>query len=386
MRTLAPATTPELCEAIAAAAAAGGHLEIRGGGSKAEIGAQRNETLLDLRGFSGIVDYDPAELVLTVRPATALTEVEKLIANEDQALAFEPWDHGPLFGRPAGAATIGGVIAAAVAGPARLSRGAARDHLLGVKAVSGRAEAFVAGGRVVKNVTGYDVPKLMAGSWGRLAAMTELTLKVGPRARSSATMALEGLGASEAIAAMARAMGSPLEISAAAHLSPEVHQGRALTLLRLHGFERSVEARCAKVPTLLREFGSVQRLGEPEADAFWRAIREAAPLATSDPLWRIQVPPSCASAVIQTLEPLGAQWFCDWAGALIWISLEGHAVRIRETAESLGGHAMLVRAARDLRNTVPALHPRTPAVTALEARIRRAFDPAGVFETARFLD
>ena len=123
-------------------------------------------------GCSGIVDYDPAELVLTVRPATALTEDEKLIANEDQALAFEPWDHEPLFGRPAGAATIGGVIAAAVAGPARLSRGAARDHLLGVKAVSGRAEAFVAGGRVVKNVTGYDVPKLMAGSWGRLAAMT----------------------------------------------------------------------------------------------------------------------------------------------------------------------------------------------------------------------
>jgi glycolate oxidase FAD binding subunit len=386
MRTLAPATTPELCEAIAAAAAAGGHLEIRGGGSKAEIGAQRNETLLDLRGFSGIVDYDPSELVLTVRPATPLTEVEKLIASADQALAFEPWDHGPLFGRPAGAATIGGVIAAAVAGPARLSRGAARDHLLGVKAVSGRAEPFVAGGRVVKNVTGYDVPKLMAGSWGRLAAMTELTLKVGPRARSSATMALEGLGASEAIAAMARAMGSPLEVSAAAHLSAEVHQGRALTLLRLHGFERSVEARCAKVPTLLREFGSVQRLGEIEADAFWRAIREAAPLATSDPLWRIQVPPSCASAVIETLEPLGAQWFCDWAGALIWTSLHGNAVRIRETAESVGGHAMLVRAARDLRNTVPALHPRTPAVTALEARIRRAFDPAGVFETTRFLD
>jgi len=386
MRTLAPATTPELCEAIAAAAAAGGHLEIRGGGSKAEIGAQRHETLLDLRGFSGIVDYDPAELVLTVRPATALTEVERLLASEDQALAFEPWDHGPLFGHPAGAATIGGVIAAAVAGPARLSRGAARDHLLGIKAVSGRAEAFVAGGRVVKNVTGYDVPKLMAGSWGRLAALTELTLKVGPRAHSSATMALEGLGASEAIAAMARAMGSALEISAAAHLSPQVHPGRALTLLRLQGFERSVEARCAQVPTLLREFGSVQRLGEPEADGLWRAIREAAPLPSGGPLWRIQVPPSGASAVIQTLEPLGAQWFCDWAGALIWISLEGHAVRIRETAEAVGGHAMLVRAARDLRNTVPALHPRTPAVTALEARIRRAFDPAGVFETARFLD
>ncbi len=386
MRTLAPTDTAELCEAIAAAAGAGSHLEIRGGGSKAEIGAQRNVALLDLRGFSGIVDYDPPELVLTVRPATPLTEVETLIASEDQALGFDPWDHGPVFGRPPGAATIGGIIAAAVAGPGRLSRGAARDHLLGLKAVSGRAEAFIAGGRVVKNVTGYDVPKLMAGSWGRLAAMTELTLKVGPRARSSATMALEGLSPSGAVAAMARAMGSPLEVSAAAHLSPELHQGRALTLLRLQGFERSVAARCAQVPALLREFGNAQRLGGAEADALWRAIREAAPLAASDPLWRIQVPPSCAAAVIEILEPLGAQWFCDWAGALIWVSLLGNAVRIREAAASVGGHAMLVRAARDLRNTVPALHPRTPAVAALEARIRRAFDPAGVFETARFLD
>src|SRR3974377_1162824 len=139
MRALAPTTTPGLCEAIAAAAAAGSHLEIRAGGSKAEIGAQRNAALLDLRGFSGVVDYDPPELVLTVRSATPLAEIEALVASEDQALAFEPWDHGPLFGRPVGAATIGGIVAAAVAGPGRLSRGAARDHLLGVKAVSGRA-------------------------------------------------------------------------------------------------------------------------------------------------------------------------------------------------------------------------------------------------------
>ncbi len=386
MRTLAPTTTPELCESIAAAAGAGSHLEIRAGGSKAEIGAQRHAALLDLRGFSGVVDYDPPELVMTVKAATPLTEIEALVASEDQALAFEPWDHGPLFGRPVGAATVGGVIAAAVAGPARLSRGAARDHLLGVKAVSGRAEAFVAGGRVVKNVTGYDLPKLMAGSWGRLAAMTELTLKVSPRPRASVTMALEGLSAADAIAAMARAMGSPLDVSAAAHLPPEVRPDRALTVLRLQGFERSVEARCAKMPALLREFGTVERLAASEADALWRAIREAAPLAALDPLWRIQVAPSCASAVLQILEPLGAQWFCDWAGALIWLSMQGNAVRVREAVARLGGHATLVRATRDLRNTVPALQPRSSAVTALEARIRRAFDPAGVFETARFLD
>lgn len=386
MRTLAPTTTPELCEAIAAAAAAGTHLEIRGGGSKAEIGAHRDVTLLDLRAFSGVVDYDPPELVLTVRPGTPLTQVEALIASANQALAFEPWDHGPIFGRPAGMATIGGVMAAAVAGPGRLSRGSARDHFLGLKAVSGRAEPFVAGARVVKNVTGYDLPKLLAGSWGRLAAMTELTLKVGPRARASATMALEGLGVAEAVAAMARAMGSPLEVSAAAHLPSALHHDRALTLLRLQGFERSVQARCAKMPALLQEFGAVHRLGAPEADALWQSIREATPLGARDPLWRIQVPPSRAPAIIQILEPLGVRWFCDWAGGLIWLSVQGNAVDIRAAAESGGGDATLVRSSPQQRNTVPALHPRPPAVNALEARIRRAFDPAGVFETARFLD
>src|SRR5579862_1139369 len=357
MRTLAPTTTPELCEAIAAAAAAGRHLEIRGGGSKADIGAHRDAALLDLRQFSGIVDYDPAELILTVRPGTPLSQVEALVAGENQVLAFEPWDHGPLFGRSAGEATIGGIIAAAVAGPARLSRGSARDHFLGVKAVSGRAEAFVAGGKVVKNVTGYDLPKLLAGSWGRLAAMTELTLKVSPRARSSATMALEGLDAAQAIAAMARAMSSSLEVTAAAHLpSGLLAQGRALTLLRLQGFERSVTARCGQMPALLREFGAVQQLDPGEADAFWQAIREAAPLLSLEPLWRIQLPPSRACEVIHALEPLGARWFCDWAGGLIWLSLEGNAVRIREAAAVTGGQANLVRAIPDVRNTVPALH------------------------------
>lgn len=386
MGGLAPTTTPELCEAIAAAAAAGTHLEIRAGGSHADIGARREVPLLDLRRFCGVVDYDPPELILTVRPGTPLVEVEAVLAAEEQALGFEPFDQGPLFGRPAGAATIGGVIAAAVAGPGRLTRGAARDHLLGVKAVSGRAEAFVAGSKVVKNVTGYDLPKLMAGSWGRLAAMTELTLKVGPRARASATMALEGLAIAEAVAAMARALASPLDVAAAAHLPAASQGARALTLLRLQGFERSVEARCAKAPALLQQFGTLERLREAEAAALWRAVTEATPLRGLDSLWRIHVPPSGAAAVIHTLEPLGARWLCDWAGGLIWLSLEGNAVRIRSTAQSAGGQATLVRAPQEVRNTVPALHPRAPAVSALEARVRRAFDPAGVFETARFLD
>jgi glycolate oxidase FAD binding subunit len=386
MSTLAPTNSQELCEAIGGAVAAGTQLEIRAGGSKAPVGAQRDAVLLDVRGFRGVIGYDPPELILTVRAGTPLSHIEELITAEDQALAFEPWDHGPLFGGPSGACTIGGVIAAGVAGSARLSRGSARDYLLGVTAVSGRAELFHAGGKVVKNVTGYDVPKLLAGSWGRLAVITELTLKVAPRPHANATMALEGLGTADAVAAMARAMGCQADVSAAAHLPAALLGGHALTLLRLQGFERSVEARCGTLTNVLAECGSVHRLGQAEALSLWERIRRAEPLGQVDPIWRIHVPPSRAAAVVQALEPLGARWLLDWAGGLIWIALAGDGARVRAVAESEGGHAMLVRASQDLRSTVPALHPRSPAIAALEARIRRAFDPAGVFETGRFLD
>ncbi len=386
MTTLAPTSTSELRDAIGGAVAAGAKLEIRAGGSKADIGAERAVTLLDLRGFCGVVDYDPAELVLTVKPGTPLTQIEALVTGENQSLAFEPWDHGPLFSRPPGVATIGGVIAAGVAGPDRLARGSARDHLLGFTAVSGRAEVFVAGGRVIKNVTGYDLPKLMAASWGRLAAMTELTLRVCPRPQATATMALEGLGASEAVAAMTRAMGSSAEVSAAAHLPAALRAGPALTLFRLPGFERSVVARCAKMAEWLRPHGALHRVPQTEADTLWGAVRQVAPLGPEGSIWRIHVPPSRAPTVVQVLEPLGAQWLFDWAGGLIWVRLQAHAEQIRATAAAAGGHATLVRAPRELRNAVPALHPRSRVVSALEARIRRAFDPAGVFETGRFLD
>lgn len=160
-----PGSADELIEVVADAAASGGKLEIIGGGSKADIGAPREAALLDMNAFSGVIDYDPAELVLTVGAATPLAEIQSLVAQSGQMLAFDPFDHGPLFGRPAGAATIGGVLGAGVSGSARLSRGAARDHLLGFRGVSGRGEAFVGGAKVVKNVTGYDLPKIMTSAW-----------------------------------------------------------------------------------------------------------------------------------------------------------------------------------------------------------------------------
>jgi len=381
MPALRPDTIDQLCVLIRDARADGRTLAIRGGGSKAGFGARVEATTLDMRGFTGIVDYDPAELVLTVCAGTPLVEVEAALAAQGQMLAFEPWDHGPLFGAAAGHATIGGIVAAGVAGPRRLSAGGARDHLLGFTAVSGTGERFVAGGRVVKNVTGFDLAKLMAGSWGRLAAMTQLSLKVLPRPREQTTLAAKGLDAAAAQALMLWALGTSASVAAAAHLPAACTAGRALTLLRLEGFGPSVEARCH---ALIRDCADpLQRLPEDEAAACWQAIGTAASLE-GPLLWRAQLPGSSAAPVADWLEANGAGWLIDWGGALLWTDWAGDPAPLRDHVAAAGGHAALVRAPADVRMRIPAQHPREPGVAALEARIRRAFDPDGVFETGRF--
>lgn len=360
-----PGTIQELCEIVAG----GGPLRLRGGGSKDAIGAETDATVVDMRGFAGVVDYDPPELVLTVRAGTPLAEVQALVASEGQMLAFDPFDHAAILGGET-CATIGGVIAAGVAGPARLSRGAARDHLLGFTAVSGRGEKLVAGAKVVKNVTGYDLPKLISGSWGRLAAITELTLKVLPAPRERQTLVLRGLDPAAAVAAMAKAMGSAAEVTAAAHL-PD-WEGGAVTALRLDGYPSSIAARADTL-------GGLERI---DGAALWEAVRHATPLSASKPLWRVIVPAGRASAFIASL--VASDWLFDWAGGLVWLASDASPQWIRATAAAAGGHAMLVRAGAAMRAAVPAFHPQPAPLAALEERVRRAFDPAGVFETGRF--
>lgn len=380
-----PTDTETLAALITDAAGRGARCEIRGGGSKVAMGAPRDAEIIDMRGFAGVIDYDPPELVLTVRAGTPLAEVQRLVASEGQMLAFEPYDHSALLDGEAGQATIGGVVAAGVAGPQRLTMGGARDHLLGFTAVSGRGERFVAGAKVVKNVTGYDLPKLMAGSWGRLAAMTELTLKVLPRPRDVRSMAIEGLDHGAAVRAMACAMGSHAEISAAAHL-PAGDGRPALTLFRVQGFAPSVTARCAILPELLRDHGEAGLLAEADSRSLWDSVQSVTPLSDAPTLWRISLPPSRAPAIIDRFAPLGARWLLDWAGGLIWLAHEGDAMEVRRAAAASSGHAMLVRAPDAVRAATPMQHPRQSGVAALEARVRRSFDPAGVFETGRFLD
>lgn len=379
-----PMDENELVDAIAGAGASGTRLAISCGGSKADVGRRVDAQPLSMAGIAGIVDYDPAELVLTVRPGTPLAEVQALVASQRQMLAFEPYDHGPIFARAAGASSIGGVVAAGVAGSRRVSAGGARDHLLGLRAVSGRGEAFVAGAKVVKNVTGYDLPKLAAGSWGRLFAISEMTLKVLPRPETVSTLAVVGLNPARAAQMMAVAMGSQAELAAIVHIPADLRDGDALTLFRVEGFGPSVVARCAMLDKLLGSMVAVDRLNDAQAAELWDGVRTLRFLPSDGPLWRVNIPPSGMNAVVSTLQPLGARWLADWAGGLLWLAFDGDAHLVREAARQAGGHAMLLRGPPDLRAVTPAFHPQPPILAALEERVRRAFDPLCLFETGRF--
>ena len=365
---LEPRDTADLAGIIADAAASGRKLELRGHGTKADFGAPREAEVVSLAGLTGVVDYDPAELVLTVRAGTPLAEVQSLVAGEGQMLAFEPWgDAG---------ATIGGTVAAGVAGSRRVTAGSARDHLLGLTAVSGRGEVFVAGAKVVKNVTGYDLPKLMAGSWGRLGAMTELTLKVLPAPREVVTLAARGLDPAAAHAAMACALGSNADVSAAAALAD------GTVLLRVAGFAPSVAARCAALPGLLAGHCALERV--EDAAPLWQRAMTGAGLKGAV-RWDVHLPPRAAPALIAAL-PAGADWAMDWGGGRVWICTDAEDDTVRALAAGLGGEARLIAAPAAMRAQVPAFHPRARGVLALEARVRRAFDPKGVFATGRFAE
>jgi glycolate oxidase FAD binding subunit len=376
----------------------GKSLEIVGHGSKRALGrpAQYDATL-DVSALSGVTLYEPQELVLSAKAGTPLAEIDALLAAEGQALAFEPIDYGPALGGPAGQSTIGGVIAANLSGPRRIKMGAARDHFLGVTAVSGRGETFKSGGRVVKNVTGYDLCKLLAGSWGTLGIMTDVTLKVLPQPETEATLILFGLGEREACEAMAKAMGSSFDVSGAAHL-PDYLSARmdllgrsdAATLLRIEGVRPSVIHRLEGLARELRP-SPMARMEEAASRLLWRAIRDAKPLAAdadvgSRPLWRISTAPAKGYELVGRISP-ASQMFMDWAGGLTWVAPPAApdcgAAGIRRAVAEVGGHAMLVRGPASSRATLDVFEPATGALGALTKRVKESFDPKGVLNPGR---
>jgi glycolate oxidase FAD binding subunit len=400
--TLKPRDAKEVEEAVGWALAGGKALEIVGHGTKRAIGrAAQWDATLDLSALSGITLYEPEELVLSAKAGTPLAEIEARVAASKQELAFEPMDYGVVLGTPVGAASIGGVIAANLSGPRRIKAGAARDHFLGVSAVSGRGETFKSGGRVVKNVTGYDLCKLLAGSWGTLAAMTDVTLKTLPRAETEATVFVLDLDDSTARKAMAAAMGSHGDVSAAAHL-PQAATARiaettsaaaAVTAFRLEGVAPSVAQRKAILQTLLSPIGSLGFLAEDQSRAFWRAVRDVVPFSAYGPagthdLWRISTEPTRGADVGRALvEQADAELFYDWAGGLVWAALpaasDAHAPLVRATVAAAGGHATLIRAPAAVRAAVDVFTPEPPGLAALTKRVRESFDPHGVLNAGR---
>jgi glycolate oxidase FAD binding subunit len=380
-----PTDENELVEIVRDAMTRSRRLEFRGGGSKGDIGAPVDDAaVLDMRGLRGIVDYDPSELVLTVRAGTPWVEIERALAAERQMLACEPLDVAAAFGRSPGQMTVGGLVASGLSGPRRVVAGAVRDHVLGFRAVAGRGVLFVGGGKVVKNVTGYDLPKLLTGSWGRLAALTEITLKVLPAPEVAQVVALSGLDAATAWQCLARVLGSSVGATAAMHFGPGTAGAEPLTVLRLEGFAPSVAARLQSLQDLLGSRHEWRALSEEEMRGLWGSLVSLDVLPRDRPIWRLSVPARRAPALLATLAAEDDRWLFDWGGALCWLASDIDPERLRTEVAEAGGHAMLWRAAEPMRRSVPTFHPLSGALRTLEERVRSQFDPLGVFATSRF--
>lgn len=394
--TLRPTTTAEAAAIISDACAAHTTLEIIGTGTRRGYGGIVDAgRVLDLSGLTGVVDYDPAELVLTARPGTPMREIEVLVAEAGQHLAFEPPDLAPLWGGPAGGGTIGGALACGIGGSRRLSAGAPRDHFLGFEAVNGSGEIFHAGGKVIKNVTGYDLPKLMTGSFGTLAVLTEITIKVLPAPRAMATLVLTGLSEAAAIAAMTVALNSPAVVTGAAHFPASIsNEGEASTRLRLEGVAVAVDAYARQLSQLLTPFGRVETVDSAVAAAAWHDISAVHPFTTDGEIvWRIVLPPSTAASFVAALDHSAQpRWYFDWGGGLVWLMLppasDSHAAVVRGALAATAGadgHATLVRAPDVVRRSVAVFEPLEPGLAALSERVRARFDLAGILNPGRML-
>jgi glycolate oxidase FAD binding subunit len=392
MTRFRPSDERELVDVVAAAVAREEPLEIIAGGSKRGLGRPlQTPHTLDVAALSGIRSYEPEELVLTAGAATPMAKIDAALDKAGQMLAFEPPDWRALLGSGDASPTLGGVIACNLAGPRRIKQGAARDHFLGFRGVSGRGDAFKAGGRVVKNVTGYDLCKLIAGSYGTLVALTEVTMKVLPRPEDSRSILVRGLDDAAAQRAMSEALNSSHEVSGAAHL-PQGESGRdkPLTLLRLEGPEPSVAARATALTQELATFGAIEEARGAESLRLWRSLRDAAPFAAlgDRAVWRVSVPPTAGPAVAADVaRRRDARHFFDWGGGLVWLAVagaeDGGGAAIRGALGASGGHATLIRGAPALRAAVPVFQPQAPALAALSRRVKESFDPKRVLSRGR---
>ena len=399
MTAFRPADVQEAEQVVAWAAAERQPLEIVAGGSKRAFGRPpRAGHTLDVGAISGLVEYDASELVLTAKAATPLAEIQEQLDARRQMLAFEPPDWGALL-PGGGGPTLGGTVACNMAGPRRIRAGSARDHFLGFSAINGWGDAWKAGGKVVKNVTGYDMCKLQAGAFGTLSVLTELSVRVLPRPETSATVLLRGLSDEAGIKALADGLNSAAEVSAAAHLpagiaarapGAEAADG-AITAFRFEGPRTSVDYRVGVVERLL---GGGERLIAPDSERFWGAVSAVQPLLGSagSIVWRLCPTPSKSPALLRRLAAsLGAaEAFFDWGGGLLWLSIDPAAAgpdcgaqAVRAAMAEAGGVATLLRAPDPARSSLDVFEPVAGPLGALTRRVKASFDPHGILNPGR---
>lgn len=395
-----PNDEDELAEAIAQAVSSQVPVEICGAGSKRDIGRPlQTAARLTTENLTGITLYEPSELVLSARAGTPLSDIEDALAANNQELAFEPVDLGPMLGQGADLGTIGAVFASNLSGSRRIQIGAARDHFLGMRAVSGRGEVFKSGGRVMKNVTGYDLCRGVAGSWGTLAVMSEVTMKVLPKAQATATLIFLGLTDQVAVDAMCAAMGTPFEVSGAVHLHKDfakqlvdseiMRRPSSVTALRLENFKTSLDYRVGRLTDSLSAYGKIIELDDAASQDFWAGMRTLSFLEGSDnPVWRISTAPGNGAKLVSALaKRLDCRASYDWSGGLIWLQTaptsDAGASEIRRVVAEIGGYANLIRADAGLRATVDVFQPLSPGVAELTVKLKESFDPSGVLNPGR---
>jgi glycolate oxidase FAD binding subunit len=365
-------------------------LEIAGGGTKLRLGRPvQAAATLSLENLTGVTLHEPSELVIAAKAGTPLAEIEATLAAQNQRLPFDPPHLNRLFGGAPRRSSIGAVVACNLSGPRRVHAGAARDSLIGVRLVNGRGEAVKSGGRVMKNVTGLDLVKLMSGAFGTLGVLTEVTFKVLPAPETEATLVFEGLDDRQAVACLSAGLCSPWEVTAAAHL-PAFDGEPARTLMRLEGFESQMTYRGKALSDALGEYGGATILRGADSASRWAAIGELAPLGAGEDeaIWKVSTTPDKAPDVAAAIRAAtSARLYYDWGGGQIWVAVpaqgDAGATAIRSALAGAGGHATLMRAPDEIRAAVDVFEPQPEPVMMLTRKLKETFDPDRLLNPGR---
>lgn len=389
-----PKSEAELAEIVKHAYAKNIKLEIKGGGTRPIGNPVIADKVLSTSKLSNISLYEPGALTIVASAGATLEQVKKLLAKEGQHLPFEPTDFTKLL-KTKGSPTIGSVVTTANSGPRRIQVGAARDALIGVRFVNGEGDIIKNGGRVMKNVTGYDLVKLMAGSYGTLGVLTEVSFKILPKPETAACILIHGLNEPAAISVLAKALGSPFDISGAAH-TPAGLDGKPVTMIRIEGFEKSVAYRAEQLkiliaPLLPADAEIVLETKAANIAAGWKWVSDVEPFAEKQgAVWKLSVKPSDGPKLVEKVSnQIDCKALYDWGGGLIWLLVPDAEFAseslIREIVGSFNGHATLIRASEDVRSQVEAFQPEHSTIQNLSEKLRLQLDPKGILNPGKML-